>query len=343
MSGHSKWATTKHKKAVIDARRGKMFAKLIKNIEVAARTGGGDPDGNPTLYDAIQKAKKSSVPNDNIDRAVKRGSGADAGGADYQTITYEGYGPNGVAVLVECLTDNRNRAATEVRLAMTRNGGTMADPGSVAYLFTRKGVVIVPKVGLSEDDVLLAVLEAGAEEVNDLGESFEIVSEATDLIPVRTALQEAGIDYDSADPTFLPSMQIPLDAEGARKVFKLIEALEDSDEVQNVYANFDVSDKVLEEVDAWSRIRGCARPRQRQGARRGRRVGVLSGMCHARTPFSRRKAMRSTPEDVTACAPAARASAACSRTARPLVNTSSGVSSPAARSARARSRPAVVR
>ena len=149
MSGHSKWATTKHKKAVIDARRGKMFAKLIKNIEVAARTGGGDPDGNPTLYDAIQKAKKSSVPNDNIDRAVKRGSGADAGGADYQTITYEGYGPNGVAVLVECLTDNRNRAATEVRLAMTRNGGTMADPGSVAYLFTRKGVVIVPKNGLT--------------------------------------------------------------------------------------------------------------------------------------------------------------------------------------------------
>ena len=189
MSGHSKWATTKHKKAVIDARRGKMFAKLIKNIEVAARTGGGDPDGNPTLYDAIQKAKKSSVPNDNIDRAVKRGSGADGGGADYQTITYEGYGPNGVAVLVECLTDNRNRAATEVRLAMTRNGGTMADPGSVAYLFTRKGVVIVPKNGLTEDDVLLAVLDAGAEEVNDLGDSYEVVSEATDLVPVRTALR----------------------------------------------------------------------------------------------------------------------------------------------------------
>ena len=251
MSGHSKWATTKHKKAVIDARRGKMFAKLIKNIEVAARTGGGDPDGNPTLYDAIQKAKKSSVPNDNIDRAVKRGSGADAGGADYQTITYEGYGPNGVAVLIECLTDNRNRAATEVRMAMTRNGGTMADPGSVAYLFTRKGVVIVPKAGqLSEDDVLLAVLDAGAEEVNDLGESFEVVSEATDLIAVRTALQQAGIDYDSADPTFLPSMSVALDAEAAKKVFRLIDALEDSDEVQNVYANFDVSDAVLEEVNA---------------------------------------------------------------------------------------------
>ena len=188
MSGHSKWATTKHKKAVVDARRGKLFAKLIKNIEVAARTGGGDPDGNPTLYDAIQKAKKNSVPNDNIDRAVKRGSGAEAGGADWQTIMYEGYGPNGVAVLIECLTDNRNRAASDVRVAMTRNGGSMADPGSVSYLFTRKGVVIVPKAELSEDDVLGAVLDAGAEEVNDLGEAYEVVSDAADLVPVRTAL-----------------------------------------------------------------------------------------------------------------------------------------------------------
>src|SRR5919206_4540458 len=249
MSGHSKWATTKHKKAVVDAKRGKLFAKLIKNIEVAARTGGGDPEGNPTLYDAIQKAKKSSVPNDNIDRAVKRGSGADAGGADYQTITYEGYGPNGVAVLIECLTDNRNRAATEVRTAMTRNGGAMADPGSVSYLFNRKGVVLVPKAqGVSEDDVLAAVLDAGAEEVNDLGESFEVVSEATDLIAVRTALRQAGIDYDSADVSFLPSASTPLDADNARKVFKLIDALEDCDDVQNVYANFDVPDDVLAEV-----------------------------------------------------------------------------------------------
>src|ERR671932_967811 len=198
MSGHSKWATTKREKAVIDARRGKIFAKLIKNIEVAARTGGGDPAGNPTLYDAIQKAKKSSVPNDNIDRAVKRGSGAEAGGAEYQTIMYEGYGPNGVAVLVECLTDNRNRAAGEVRLAMTRNGGSMADPGSVAYLFNRKGLIVVPKVdGLTEDDVLVAVLEAGAEEVNDLGEAFEVVSEPSDLVTVRSALQNAGIEYES--------------------------------------------------------------------------------------------------------------------------------------------------
>jgi YebC/PmpR family DNA-binding regulatory protein len=248
MSGHSKWATTKHKKAVIDAKRGKMFAKLIKNVEVAARTGGADPAGNPTLYDAIQKAKKSSVPNDNIDRAVKRGAGLEAGGADWQTITYEGYGPNGVAVLIECLTDNRNRAASEVRTAMTRNGGSMADPGSVAYLFTRKGVVIVPKGELTEDDVLTAVLDAGAEEVNDLGESFEVVSEATDLVAVRTSLQDAGIDYESAEASFLPSVQVQLDEDGARKVFRLIDALEDSDDVQNVYANFDVSDEVMEAV-----------------------------------------------------------------------------------------------
>lgn len=250
MSGHSKWATTKHKKAVIDAKRGKLFAKLIKNIEVAARTGGVDPEGNPTLVDAIQKAKKSSVPNKNIDSAVKRGGGLEAGGVDYQTIMYEGYGPNGVAVLIECLTDNRNRAASDVRVAMTRNGGSMADPGSVSYLFNRKGVVIVPKGELSEDDVLGAVLDAGAEEVNDLGDTYEVVSEATDMVAVRTALQEAYIDYDSAEANFLPTMQVELDEEGARKIFKLIDALEDSDDVQNVFANFDVSDEVMEKVDA---------------------------------------------------------------------------------------------
>ena len=231
MSGHSKWATTKHKKAVIDAKRGKLFAKLVKNIEVAARTGGADPDGNPTLYDAIQKARKNSVPLDNIERAVKRGSGAEAGGADWQTIMYEGYGPNGVAILIECLTDNRNRAAGDVRTAMTRGGGTMADPGSVAYLFSRKGVVIVPKAATTEDDVLDAVLDAGAEEVNDLGEAFEVVSEAGDLIAVRTALQSAGIDYDSAEASFLPSVTVPVDEDGARKVFKLIDGLDDSDDV----------------------------------------------------------------------------------------------------------------
>jgi YebC/PmpR family DNA-binding regulatory protein len=253
MSGHSKWATTKHKKAVVDARRGQLFGKLIKNIEVAARTGGGDPAGNPTLYDAIQKAKKSSVPNDNIDRAVKRGSGAEAGAADWQTIMYEGYGPNGVALLIECLTDNRNRAAGEVRTAMTRNGGSMADAGSVSYLFNRKGVVVLPKEQeqrtVGEDDVLDAVLEAGAEEVNDIGESFEVISEPTDLVGVRAALQEAGLDYDSAEAQFVPSMSIELDSDAAARVFRLIEALEDSDDVQNVFGNFDVSDEVLAKLD----------------------------------------------------------------------------------------------
>jgi YebC/PmpR family DNA-binding regulatory protein len=249
MSGHSKWATTKHKKAVVDARRGKLFAKLVKNVEVAARTGGADVAGNPTLYDAVQKAKKNSVPNDNIDRAVRRGAGLEAGGAHYETVTYEGYAPGGVAVLVECLTDNKNRAAADVRTALTRNGGTMADPGSVSYLFGRKGVVIVGKAdGVTEDDVLTAVLDAGAEEVNDLGESFEVVSEATDVVAVRTALQEAGIDYESAEVEFVPSVTVALDEDAARKVFRLIEALEDSDDVQNVYANYDVSDEVMEAV-----------------------------------------------------------------------------------------------
>ncbi len=250
MSGHSKWATTKHKKAAIDAKRGKLFAKLIKNIEVAARTGGGDPDGNPTLYDAIQKAKKNSVPADNIDRALKRGSGADAGGADWQTIMYEGYGPNGVAVLVECLTDNRNRAATEVRVAMTRNGGNMADPGSVSYLFARKGVIIVPKSdGLTEDDVLMAVLDAGAEEVNDLGEAFEVITEASDMVPARKALQAQGLDYESAEAEFVASVEVQLDAAGAVKIMRLVDALEDSDDVQNVFTNADIPAEVLAELE----------------------------------------------------------------------------------------------
>ena len=250
MSGHSKWATTKHKKAAIDAKRGKLFAKLIKNIEVAARTGGGDLAGNPTLYDAVQKAKKSSVPNDNIDRAVKRGSGAEAGGADWENITYEGYAPGGVAILIECLTDNKNRAATEVRTALSRNGGSLADPNSVAYLFNRKGVVMVPKAEKGEDELLEIVLEAGAEEINDFGETWQIVSEATDFVAVRTALQEAGVDYDSAEASFLPSMQVPLDAEGAKKMIRVIDALEDSDDVQNVYANGDISDEVMAQLEA---------------------------------------------------------------------------------------------
>jgi YebC/PmpR family DNA-binding regulatory protein len=249
LSGHSKWATTKHKKAAIDAKRGKLFAKLIKNIEVAARTGGGDVTGNPTLYDAIQKAKKSSVPNNNIDNAVKRGSGATAGGADWETITYEGYAPGGVAILIECLTDNRNRAAAEVRTALTRNGGQLGDPGSVAYVFDRKGVVVVPKGDKSEDDILEVVLEAGADEVNDLGESFEIISEATDFVAVRKAIQDAGIDYDSAEASWVPNLQVPLDLDGAKKMIRVIEALEDSDDVQDVFANGDIPDDVLAELN----------------------------------------------------------------------------------------------
>ena len=252
MSGHSKWATTKHQKAAKDAKRGKLFAKLIKNIEVAARTGGGDPDGNPTLFDAIQKAKKSSVPNENIDRATKRGSGAEAVGVVYQSITYEGYGPNGVAIMIECLTDNRNRAASEVRVPVTRNGGSMADPGSVSYLFSRKGVVIVPHgangSALTEDDLMLAVLDAGADEINDLGEAFEVVSEAGDLVAVRTAVTEAGMEYDSADPTFIDSVTVPLDVDGARKVIRLVDAIEDLDDVQNVYTNADIADEIAEQL-----------------------------------------------------------------------------------------------
>ncbi|WP_134773399.1 YebC/PmpR family DNA-binding transcriptional regulator [Ornithinimicrobium flavum] len=252
MSGHSKWATTKHKKAAIDAKRGKLFAKLIKNIEVAARMGGGDPAGNPTLYDAIQKAKKSSVPNDNIDRAVKRGSGAEAGGASYEALVYEGYAPGGVALYIECLTDNKNRAVMEVRTALSRNGGSMADSGSVAYLFERKGQVVVPKEqeggATSEDALLDVLLEAGAEEIEDLGDSFEVLSDAGDVVAVRTALQEAGLDYDSAEATFVPSMEVPLDADGARKVMRVIDALEDCDDVQNVYSNADISDEVLAQL-----------------------------------------------------------------------------------------------
>ena len=251
MSGHSKWATTKHKKAVIDARRAKSFAKLIKNIEVAAKIGGPDPAGNPTLADAIQKAKKTSVPNDNIDRAVKRGAGLTGESIDYQSIMYEGYGPGGIALLIECLTDNRNRAAAEVRTAMSRNGGTMADPGSVAYNFSRKGVIAITKTdGVTEDDILMAVLDAGAEEVIDQGGGFEVVTEPSQLIAARTALQEAGLDYDSAEAEFLANVKSDADAETARKLFKLVDAVDDLDDVQNVYTNVSLSDAVRAELDA---------------------------------------------------------------------------------------------
>ncbi|CAM3734302.1 MAG: YebC/PmpR family DNA-binding transcriptional regulator [Actinobacteria bacterium] len=254
MSGHSKWATTKHKKAAIDAKRGKLFAKLIKNIEIAAKMGGPDPAGNPTLYDAIQKAKKQSVPNKNIDSAVKRGGGLEGGGVDYETIMYEVYGPQGVALLVECLTDNRNRAAMEVRTAVTRNGGTMADPGSVSRLFERKGVVVVPKTQESrevgEDDVLEATLDAGAEEVKDHGDSLEVQSEPTDVVAVRTSLQDAGIDYDSAEVQFVATLDIPVaEPDVAAKVFKLVDAVDDLDDVQNVFVNADIPDEVMEAAD----------------------------------------------------------------------------------------------
>ncbi|MEV7527479.1 YebC/PmpR family DNA-binding transcriptional regulator [Agrococcus sediminis] len=250
MSGHSKWATTKHKKAVIDARRAKSFAKLIKNIEVAAKIGGADLSGNPTLVDAVQKAKKTSVPNDNIDRAIKRGAGLTGESIDYTTIMYEGYAGGGVALMIECLTDNRNRAAAEVRVAMTRNGGTMADPGSVAYNFSRKGVVSITKAdGVTEDAILEAVLDAGAEEVVDQGGGFEVLSEAGDLVAVRSALQDAGIDYDSAEAEFVPNLKVEVDVETARKVLRLIDALDDLDDVQNVYANLDLSDEVQAQLD----------------------------------------------------------------------------------------------
>lgn len=251
MSGHSKWATTKHKKAVIDGRRAKLFAKLIKNIEVAARMGGADMDGNPTLYDAVQKGRKSSLPNDNIDRAIKRGAGLDGGAVEYLTIMYEGYGPNGVALLIECLTDNKNRAAADVRLAVTRNGGTMADPGSVSYQFSRKGVIVVEKTDTTnEDSILEAVLEFGVDDVQDRPEQVIITTDPSDMVAVRSALQSSGIDYESADVEFISSMPVQVDVDTARKVIALIDALEDSDEVQNVYSNFDMTPEVAALIEA---------------------------------------------------------------------------------------------
>ncbi|MDQ0093906.1 YebC/PmpR family DNA-binding transcriptional regulator [Paeniglutamicibacter psychrophenolicus] len=249
MSGHSKWATTKHKKAILDSRRAKAFAKLIKNIEVAARAGGADLAGNPALEVAVSKAKKTSVPNDNIDRAVKRGAGLTGEVIDYTEIIYEARGPQGSALLIECLTDNKNRAASEVRLGITRNGGTVADPGSVAYLFSRRGVVGLPKKDLTEDDLLMAVLDAGADEVKESGDHFEIHSEPTDLRAVVSALEEAGIEYETDEVEFVPSMQVQLDAAAARKFLKLADALEELDDVQNVYSNADISAEVMAELE----------------------------------------------------------------------------------------------
>ena len=249
MAGHSKWATTKHKKAANDAKRSKLWAKLIKDIEVAARTGGGDPAANPTLDDMIRKAKKASVPGDNIERARKRGSGEEAGGSNWETVMYEGYGTNGVAVLIECLTDNRNRAATEVRTAMTKNGGNLGESGSVSYMFERTGVVTVQNNGLSEDDLLMAVLDAGAEEVRDLGEDYEVVCQPADLAAVRDALKTEGIEIDDAGQEFRADVEVDLDVEGAKKMLRLIDALEDSDDVQNVYTNMAISDEVAAQLE----------------------------------------------------------------------------------------------
>jgi YebC/PmpR family DNA-binding regulatory protein len=249
MSGHSKWATTKHKKAAIDGKRAKLFAKLIKNIEVAARLGGPDLAGNPTLYDAVQKGRKSSLPNDNIERAIKRGSGVGADAVEYMTIMYEGYGPNGVALLIECLTDNKNRAAAEVRLAVSRNSGTMADPGSVSYQFSRKGVIVVAKnESTTEDSILEAVLEVGIEDLEDRGEQFVLTTDPSDMVKVREALQQAGLDYESADAEFVSSMPIQVDVDTARRVIDLIDALEDLDDVQNVYSNFDMTPEVASQL-----------------------------------------------------------------------------------------------
>ncbi len=247
MSGHSKWATTKHKKAANDAKRAKLWAKLIRNIEVATRTGGADVDGNPTLYDAIYKARKNSVPNDNIERAIKRGAGADDGSVDYSSIMYEGYGPNGIAILIECLTDNRNRAAAEVRLAVTRNGGTMADPGSVSYQFARKGVIVVN--GSNEDSILEATIEHDVEDVSASADGFVVTCDPSSMVDARAALQAAGIDYESADVEFVSSLKIDADAELAEKVIKLIDALEDLDDVQAVYTNMDISASTMEELE----------------------------------------------------------------------------------------------
>lgn len=250
MSGHSKWATTKHKKAAIDAKRAKLFAKLIKNIEVAARLGGPDLDGNPTLYDAVQKGRKSSLPSDNIERAIKRGSGVGQDAVEYMNIMYEGYGPNGVAVLIECLTDNKNRAAAEVRLAVGKNHGTMADPGSVSYQFSRKGIIVVPSAGTDEDAILEAVLEVGIEDITPQSDQFVITTDPSLMVAVRTALQNAGIDYESADAEFVSSMPLQVDLETAKKVIQLIDALEDLDDVQNVYTNFDMSPEVAAQLEA---------------------------------------------------------------------------------------------
>ncbi|HZQ83490.1 MAG TPA: YebC/PmpR family DNA-binding transcriptional regulator [Acidimicrobiales bacterium] len=249
MSGHSKWATIKHKKGAQDKARGKLFAKLIRQLEVAAREGGGDINSNFTLRSMYQKARDSSVPLDTIDRAIKRGTG-ELEGVRYEQVNYEGYAPAGVAVIVETLTDNRNRTGADIRSIFSKNGGSMAEPGAVSWQFERKGVVILPK-DVTEDDLMLVALDAGAEDLQDQGDTWQLTSAPTDLQQLRTALEEAGIKFDSADLTMLPSQAVPLENESdAKKVLRVIDLLEEHDDVQNVYANFDIPDAILELVEA---------------------------------------------------------------------------------------------
>jgi YebC/PmpR family DNA-binding regulatory protein len=251
VSGHSKWHSIKHKKGAADKARGKLFAKLIRQIEVAAREGGGDPDANPTLRTMVQKARDASVPIDTIDRAIKRGTG-ELEGVRYEQVSYEGYAPNGVAVFVECLTDNRNRTGAEVKNAFTRNGGSLSEPGAVSWQFERKGVLILEKAAAAEDDLmLLDGVVAGAEDIVDQGDTWQITTGPTDLHAVRTALDDAGIEVTSSDLTMLPTTTVPLtDEPGARAVLRVVDSLEDHDDVQNVYANFDIPDEVLQSVMA---------------------------------------------------------------------------------------------
>jgi YebC/PmpR family DNA-binding regulatory protein len=252
MSGHSKWATIKHKKGAADKARGKLFAKLIRQVEVSAREGGGDPDTNPTLRTMFQKAREASVPLDTIERAIKRGTG-ELEGVRYEQVAYEGYAPSGVAVIVECLTDNRNRTGADIRSIFSKNGGSMAEPGSVAWQFERKGVVLVPRAGgvPSEDDLMLVALDAGAEDITDAGDHWQITSPPGDLPSVRAALETADMKFDEAEVTLLPSSTVPLDNESdAKKVLHVVDLLEEHDDVQNVYANFDIPDTILDLVEA---------------------------------------------------------------------------------------------
>ncbi|HVN50008.1 MAG TPA: YebC/PmpR family DNA-binding transcriptional regulator [Acidimicrobiales bacterium] len=248
MSGHSKWATIKHKKGAADKARGKLFAKLIRQVEVAAREGGGDPESNPTLRTMFQKARDNSVPLDTIERAIKRGTG-DLEGVIYEQITYEGYAPHGVAVLIEVLTDNRNRTGSEVRTALKRNGGSIAEPGSVAWQFERKGIIGVPR-SVPEDDVMLAALDAGAEDITDEGDTWRVTTAPGDVGAVREALESAGVPVESADTTMLATSVVPLDTpDAAKAVLRVIDALDDNDDVQDVYANFDIPDDVMAGIE----------------------------------------------------------------------------------------------